>query len=51
MLTTEKANELLASWEVSTDKAKNEIGFVSQIDFLKGAKQTYNWYIDKSWLK
>ena len=51
MLTPEKANELLASWEVSTDKAKKELGFVSQISFLDGAKQTYNWYLDKRWLK
>ena len=51
MLTPEKANELLASWEVSTSKAEKEIGFVSQIGFLEGAKQTYNWYLDKRWLK
>ncbi len=51
MLTPEKANELLASWEVSTEKAKNELGFVSQMPFAEGAKQTYNWYIEKHWLK
>ncbi len=51
MLTPEKANELLASWEVSTTKAEKELGFVSQISFAEGAKQTYNWYIQKRWLK
>lgn len=51
MLTPEKANELLASWEVSTEKAEKELGFVSQISFSEGAKQTYNWYIQKRWLK
>ncbi len=51
MLTPEKANELLASWEVSTSKAEKELGYVSQISFAEGAKQTYNWYLKKRWLK
>ena len=51
MLTPEKANELLASWEVSTSKAENELGYVSQIPFADGAKQTYNWYVEQRRLK
>ncbi len=51
MLTPEKANELLASWEVSTTKAEAELGYVSQIPFADGAKQTYDWYVEQRWLK
>lgn len=51
MLTLEKAGELLASWELSTDKAKNDFGFVSSISFDRGAAQTYKWYREKGWLK
>ncbi len=51
MLTSEKADELLASWEVSTDRALEEMGFQAQISFPVGAKQTYDWYIGKGWLR
>jgi nucleoside-diphosphate-sugar epimerase len=50
MLTVEKANELLGSWEVSTDKARDELGFESQIGFAEGALQTYQWYLKQGWL-
>jgi len=51
MLTREKANELLVSWEVSTAKAKKDFGFESRIPFEQGAKETYRWYRQKGWLK
>jgi nucleoside-diphosphate-sugar epimerase len=51
MLTREKANELLVSWEVSTAKAKRDFGFESQIPFERGAKETYRWYRQKGWLR
>ena len=44
MLTREKAIELLASWEVSTGKAKKDLGFESHIPFEQGARETYKWY-------
>ncbi|MFQ5453081.1 MAG: NAD-dependent epimerase/dehydratase family protein [Candidatus Zixiibacteriota bacterium] len=50
MLTREKANELLASWEISTSKAKTEFGFESEISFEQGAKETYQWYLKEGWL-
>jgi nucleoside-diphosphate-sugar epimerase len=51
MLTREKAGELLASWEISTDKARRDLGFESQISFEVGAKQTYEWYRQHGWMK
>ncbi|HOP07697.1 MAG TPA: SDR family NAD(P)-dependent oxidoreductase [candidate division Zixibacteria bacterium] len=51
MLTREKAGELLAAWEVSTERARSEIGFESQIPFSEGARQTYQWYLQQGWLK
>jgi len=51
MLTREKASELLASWEVSTDKAYNAFGFRSEISFKDGSKETYQWYREHGWLK
>ncbi len=51
MLTREKAGELLASWIVSTDKAREHFGFESEIDFAIGARQTYDWYRREGWLK
>jgi nucleoside-diphosphate-sugar epimerase len=51
MLTVEKAGELLASWEVSTDRAQKELGFVSQIPFAQGARDTYKWYVEHGWMK
>jgi nucleoside-diphosphate-sugar epimerase len=50
MLTREKSGELLASWQISTDKAKTELGFESAIDFAEGARQTYEWYRKHRWL-
>ncbi len=50
MLTREKAGELLASWEVATDKAKTGLGFESRIPFEQGARETYQWYLREGWL-
>jgi nucleoside-diphosphate-sugar epimerase len=50
MLTREKAEELLASWEFSTDKAKDELGFESAVGFDIGAKDTLAWYRKEGWL-
>jgi nucleoside-diphosphate-sugar epimerase len=50
MLTREKANEILQSWEITTEKAKRELGFESQIPFALGAKETYDWYVTQRWL-
>lgn len=50
MLTREKCNELLGSWELATDKAKQELGFVSQIPFAQGARETFAWYREHNWL-
>ena len=51
MLSVEKAGELLASWEVSTKRACDELGFVSQIPFEQGARDTYQWYVEHGWMK
>lgn len=51
MLTREKARELLASWEVSTEKAFNAFEFRSEISFKDGSKETYKWYRENGWLK
>jgi nucleoside-diphosphate-sugar epimerase len=51
MLTKEKADELLASWLVSTERAEKELGFRSRISFAEGAKLTYDWYLKEGWLK
>ena len=51
MLSREKAREILSSWEVSTSKAKNLLGFSSQIKFEQGARSTYDWYLKHGWLK
>jgi nucleoside-diphosphate-sugar epimerase len=50
MLTKEKAGELLASWEVSIDKARDVLGFESHIPFPIGASGTYDWYVAHGWL-
>ncbi len=50
MLTREKVGELLASWHVSTDKAKRDLGFESTVAFPEGARRTFDWYIEKGWL-
>ncbi|MCK4606649.1 MAG: SDR family NAD(P)-dependent oxidoreductase [candidate division Zixibacteria bacterium] len=51
MLTREKANELLASWEVSTAKASRDLSFESHISFEQGATETYDWYRRTGWIK
>ncbi|MCH9024415.1 MAG: SDR family NAD(P)-dependent oxidoreductase [candidate division Zixibacteria bacterium] len=51
MLTLEKAREILSSWEVTTDKAKELFGFSSRVSFEDGARTTYDWYIKHGWLK
>ncbi|MEW5995319.1 MAG: SDR family NAD(P)-dependent oxidoreductase, partial [Candidatus Zixiibacteriota bacterium] len=51
MLTREKARELLDWWEVSTEKAKQELGFQARISFEQGARETFRWYREKGWLK
>jgi nucleoside-diphosphate-sugar epimerase len=51
MLTKEKADELLASWLVSTERAEKYLGFKSRIAFPEGAKLTYEWYVKEGWLK
>jgi len=51
MLTKEKADELLASWEMSTKRAEEAFGFRSRITFAQGAKLTYDWYLKHGWLK
>lgn len=51
MLTHEKAGELLASWEVDTGKAREQLGFVSKIPFADGVRQTFEWYKRAGWLK
>ncbi len=50
MLTREKANELLASWEISTEKAHRLLGFESQVPFEEGSKQTFAWYRQHGWI-
>ncbi|UCE24659.1 MAG: NAD-dependent epimerase/dehydratase family protein [Candidatus Zixiibacteriota bacterium] len=50
MLTPEKADELLGSWEVSTARARDELGFQSSIAFEEGARQTFEWYKKEGWL-
>lgn len=51
MLTRKKADELLASWEVDTGRAHNDLGFTSTIDFARGARETCEWYRREGWLK
>jgi nucleoside-diphosphate-sugar epimerase len=50
MFTVEKANEILANWEVSTEKAARELGYRSRIAFPEGARQTVHWYREEGWL-
>jgi len=50
MLTREKANELLSSWEIDVSRASRELNFNSRIKFAEGARTTYDWYLDKGWL-
>jgi len=50
ILTRSKARELLASWEVSTERARNDLGFESTITLEQGAEDTYHWYLQNGWL-
>ncbi len=50
MFTVEKANEILENWEVSTEKAEKELGFISEIPFPKGARETVYWYREEGLL-
>lgn len=50
MLTVEKCNELLDTWELDVSKAKDELRFESAIPFPKGAADTYAWYKEHGWL-
>lgn len=50
MLTRDKADELLGSWEVSVEKARKELGFESKIAFDDGARETFAWYREHGWL-
>lgn len=50
MFTREKAEELLANWEMDLSKAKNELGYESAIPFGEGSKQTAAWYRERGWL-
>jgi nucleoside-diphosphate-sugar epimerase len=50
MLTREKAGELLAEWEVDVTRAREELGFVAQVAFTRGAEETFAWYRRKGWL-
>ncbi|MDF1543938.1 MAG: SDR family NAD(P)-dependent oxidoreductase [bacterium] len=51
MLTGDKAEELLAAWEVSTEKGKRDLQFEARIPFERGAKETFEWYRKEGWLK
>lgn len=51
MLTRQKATEILLSWEISTAKARDELGYSSRIPFEQGARETYQWYFRQGWLK
>ncbi len=50
MFTVEKACEILENWEVSTEKARHELGYESRISFPEGARQTFHWYREEGWL-
>lgn len=50
MLTRDKADELLGNWEVSTEKARRELGFESQVSFAQGARETFAWYREHRWM-
>jgi nucleoside-diphosphate-sugar epimerase len=50
MLTREKAEELLASWEIDASRARMELGWESNIPFPQGAQETVDWYRREGWL-
>lgn len=51
MISREKVGELLADWQIDTGKAREAFGFESKIDLTTGARQTFDWYVRKGWLK
>ena len=50
MFTVEKADEILGDWEISIEKARNDLGFESKIPFAEGALETTYWYREEGWL-
>ncbi|MCX6826130.1 MAG: NAD-dependent epimerase/dehydratase family protein, partial [candidate division Zixibacteria bacterium] len=50
MFTVEKAEEILANWEVSVGKAEKELGYKSNVPFPYGARETAYWYREEGWL-
>lgn len=50
MLNREKTRELLASWEVGTSKARDELGYESAIELERGVRETFEWYRKMNWL-
>ncbi len=50
MFTMEKAREILASWEISSERAEAELGFKASINFTDGARETLYWYRMEAWL-
>jgi len=50
MFTREKANEILEDWEVSIEKAKNDLDYISQYSFADGSRETVQWYRERGWL-
>lgn len=51
MLTRDKAEELLCSFQMDCSKAKETFGFESEIGLAEGLASTYRWYLNKGWLK
>ncbi len=51
MLTREKTRELNASWEMDVTRAREVLGFRSQIPFAEGARHTFDWYKTEGWLR
>lgn len=50
MLTLEKAGEILGSWEISIERARDHFGFSPRTKFAEGAQKTVNWYRQQGWL-
>ncbi|HUV29542.1 MAG TPA: SDR family NAD(P)-dependent oxidoreductase [Acidobacteriota bacterium] len=50
MVTRDKTRELLASWQVSTERARVDLDFESAIPLEQGAGETYGWYLKHGWL-
>jgi len=50
MFTVGKAREILGNWEISTEKARMELGFESKYLFPEGSAETAKWYFKEGWL-